>query len=52
MSHDQNFKNLILDHPRQALAFFAATEADKISAARITPLRQEQLQERLGSASV
>jgi len=48
MSHDQNFKNLLLDHPHQALAFFAATEADKISAARITPLRQEQLQERLG----
>ena len=24
MSHDQNFKNLILDYPRQALEFFAA----------------------------
>jgi len=24
MSHDQNFKNLILDYPRQAIAFFAA----------------------------
>lgn len=48
MSHDQNFKNLILDHPCQALAFFAAAEADAVGAARITPLRQEQLQERLG----
>ena len=49
MSHDQNFKNLILDYPRQALAFFAAEEAAAIDAGvRITPLRQEQLQERLG----
>ena len=49
MSHDQNFKNLILDYPRQALAFFAAAEAE-ISGeeAHITPIRQEQLQERLG----
>jgi len=48
MSYDQNFKNLILDHPHQALAFFAATEAAAIGVARITPVRQEQLQERLG----
>ncbi|WP_089726633.1 DUF4351 domain-containing protein [Candidatus Thiosymbion oneisti] len=48
MSHDQNFKNLILDYPHLALAFFAATEADGIDAARITPVRQEQFQERLG----
>jgi len=48
MSHDQNFKNLILDYPRQALAFFAADEADAVGAARITPVRQEQLQARLG----
>jgi hypothetical protein len=49
MSHDQNFKNLILDYPREALALFAATEAAGVSAqARITPVRQEQLQERLG----
>ncbi len=27
MSHDQNFKNLILDYPRESLAFFAAAEA-------------------------
>ncbi len=49
ISHDQNFKNLILDYPRQALAFFAPEEApapeDDVD---IVPLRQEQLQERLG----
>ena len=27
ISHDQNFKNLILDYPRDALSFFAAPEA-------------------------
>ena len=47
-SHDQNFKNLIVDYPRDALAFFAAEEApapgDDV---KITPLRQEQLKERL-----
>ena len=50
MSHDQNFKNLILDYPRQALAFFAAEEAHGIvdDDVRIVPLRQEQLKERLG----
>ncbi len=49
MIHDQNFKNLILDYPRQALAFFAAAEAEDLpESVRITPLRQEQLQERLG----
>ena len=49
MDHDQNFKNLILDYPEQAVTFFAAEEATAIDAsARITPLRQEQLQERLG----
>ncbi|TBV11983.1 DUF4351 domain-containing protein [Stutzerimonas kirkiae] len=48
-SHDQNFKNLILDYPHQALAFFAPTEAREIDdSARITPLRQEQLKDRLG----
>ena len=49
VSHDQNFKNLFLDYPRQALAFFAAEEApqpgDDVS---IVPMRQEQLKERLG----
>jgi hypothetical protein len=49
VSHDQNFKNLILDYPREALAFFAADEAQDIDASvSITPLRQEQLKERLG----
>jgi len=49
MSHDQNFKNLILDYPRESLAFFAAEEAgDGFAEAEITPLRQEQLKERLG----
>jgi hypothetical protein len=49
MSHDQNFKNLILDYPREALAFFAESEAaDLPPEIRITPVRQEQLQGRLG----
>ena len=48
MSHDQNFKNLILDYPRQALAFSAAEAHDLPESVRITPLRQEQLEERLG----
>ncbi len=30
MSHDQNFKNLILDYPRQAIAFAAASEATRL----------------------
>ncbi len=51
VSHDQNFKNLIVDYPREALAFFAAEEApgpeDDV---RIVPLRQEQLKERLGDS--
>ena len=49
VSHDQNFKNLIVDYPNDALAFFAPGEApapeDDV---RIFPARQEQLQERLG----
>ena len=49
MSHDQNFKNLVLDCPRAALALFAAAEAATLDPqARILPVRQEQLQERLG----
>ena len=48
VSHDQNFKNLILDYPRDALAFFAPEEAPlPDEAVRIIPIRQEQLQERL-----
>ncbi len=50
MSHDQNFKNLILDYPRQALGFFAAAEAQAVDAgARLLPIREEQLKERLGA---
>jgi len=49
MDHDQNFKNLILDYPREAIAFFAAAEASAIDAgARLLPIREEQLKERLG----
>ena len=48
-SHDQNFKNLILDYPRQALEFFAAREAVGLDQqVRILPIRQEQLKQRLG----
>jgi len=48
-SHDQNFKNLILDYPRQALQFFAPQEAfDVDESTTITPVRQEQLKNRLG----
>jgi hypothetical protein len=47
--HDQNFKNLILDYPREALAFFAQEETDEdLYQARIIPIRQEQLKDRLG----
>ena len=47
--HDQNFKNLILDYPRESLQFFAEHEAGKeLEEARILPIRQEQLKERLG----
>ena len=49
MNHDQNFKNLILDYPRQALELFAQDEAASLGAdARILPIRQEQLKARLG----
>ena len=49
MAHDQNFKNLILDYPLQALAFFAAEEVGEgMAGARVVPIRQEQLKDRLG----
>lgn len=49
VSHDQNFKNLIVDYPRESIAFFAAVEAHAVDAdARILPIREEQLKERLG----
>ena len=47
--HDQNFKNLILDYPREALAFFVQEETgEDLNQARIIPIRQEQLKDRLG----
>ena len=53
VSHDQNFKNLILDYPRDALDFFAPSEApaagDDVT---VTPVRQEQLQQRLGVTTI
>ena len=49
VNHDQNFKNLILDYPRDALVFFAPEEAPRPEDdVNIIPVRQEQLQERLG----
>lgn len=49
LSHDQNFKNQILDYPEQAIAFYAAAEAQNLDKKpRILPMRQEQLKERLG----
>lgn len=49
MSHDQNFKNLIVDYPRESIAFFAAAESRAVDdGARILPIREEQLKERLG----
>jgi UPI00004DB9FA related cluster len=48
-SHDQNFKNLIIDYPRQALAFFAPIEAASLpSDVKITYIRQELPKDRLG----
>ena len=37
MTHDQNFKNLILDYPREAIALFAAAEARAIRERNRTP---------------
>ena len=50
MSHwTRGFKNLILEFPRQAIEFAAASEAAKLDASvRILPLREEELKERLG----
>ena len=47
MDHHPNFKNLILDDPRDALRLFAADEAVVLERARIVPIREEQLKERL-----
>ena len=44
INHDQNFKNLILDYPHDALALFAPEEAPwPEERARIVPVRQERL---------
>ncbi len=49
MSNDQNFKNLILDYPYDSLELFAGREALEIKqGARIIPVREEQLKDRLG----
>src|SRR5690554_536422 len=49
VSHDQNFKNLILDYPIQAIELFSPQEAEGLDdTVRIVPMRQEQLKERLG----
>lgn len=48
-THDQNFKNLILDYPIQAIHFFAPQELSLTGEElRVIPLRQEQLKEKLG----
>ena len=48
-THDQNFKNLILDYPVQAIQFFAPQEVLPLDEdIRVLPLRQEQLKEKLG----
>jgi hypothetical protein len=49
VDHGQNFNNLILDYPLEALAFLAEAEARAVTPeVRITPIRHEQLKERLG----
>ncbi|WP_295435273.1 hypothetical protein [uncultured Thiodictyon sp.] len=49
MDHDQNFKNLIVDYPREAVRFFAADEAEGVDErTQIISIREEQLKERLG----
>ena len=48
-SHDQNFKNLILDYSIQAIQLFSPEESAALdNQVHIVPLRQEQLKERLG----
>jgi len=49
MSHDQNFKNLILDYPLQALAFSAPEEAKALPPdVVIRSVREELPKDRLG----
>ena len=48
LSHDHNFKNLIVEYPREALEFFAPEEAPAHDdEANCIPVRQEQLKARL-----
>ena len=48
-SNDQNYKNLILDYPIQSIQFFAPKESKEVDqSVKITPVRQEQLKDRLG----
>jgi hypothetical protein len=49
VTHDQNFKNLIIDYPHDSIRFFAADEAAEVDKeVRVIPVREEQLKERLG----
>jgi len=49
MDHDQAFKNLFLDYPAAALELFASAECGpELRSARILPIREQQLKERLG----
>ena len=42
VGHDHNFKNLIVEYPREALAFFAPDEAPALDdEASFVPVRQE-----------
>ncbi len=48
MDHDQNFKNLIVDYPRESVRFFAADESEAVDEqTRIISILEEQLKERL-----
>ena len=48
MNHDQAFKNLFLDYPKAAVELFAGEEAGaSVQTARIVPLREQELKERL-----
>ena len=49
VSHDHNFKNLIVEYPREALKLFAPEGAPaRDDEASCVPVRQEQLKARLG----
>ena len=51
VSHDQNFKNQILDYPIEAIRFYAPEEAQALEQnPKILPIRQEQLKEQLGDS--